>query len=392
MQFRPPSWRTSEEPEDHRQRSTVVGMYPEQLNVNRPEIRARVTVKKEHDQDADGHSSTLQASNPRSRALPSTPSSSIDVVKKEDTNDHHSSPFSPGTTTQIHQPGVQQSPYEQKKAMIKAVVASVVKQSTEDGSPEVGQTFNVLLEQTAGNPVLLDLFAAVCSRNASAKDLKDFKVFLRYSKKLLDHERKNRDEFFAQEPAEIGAELARLDARLTQMEEETETRGKREGSNETSSDTTGHLAPGFAQLAELWQLLANLEKSVATLKKENDSNETVGDLLQARIKFNEASTHGQDDGSGSESGTEFPPSNRPRTRPTRPQARNKSNEAKTHGEDDGSGSDSGTEFPPLKKPRLHMNADDDDGSVKGEEAESSSDGPTPSFPPFKVLLRSGRRS
>ena len=112
-----------------------------------------------------------------------------------------------------------------------------------------------------------------------------------------------------------------------------------------------------------------------------------------QIKLNGANPHGIGNGSGSDSGTEFPPAKRPQTPRTRPQTHIEFKEANPQGEDDGSGSDSGTEFPPLKKPRLHINdADDDDGSVKGEEAETSSDGPTAPLPQFKVVLRSGRRS
>ena len=292
MEFRPSSWRTTEEPKHYRQRSTVVGMYPTQLNVNRPEIGAGVTVKEEHDQNANRHSSTLQASNPRSRALPSTPSSSIDVVKKEDTEDHHSAPLPPGTNTQVHQPGAPQSPYEQKKAIIKTFVDSAVAHFIENGSPEVGQTFNRLFEQSTRNPVLLDLYAAVCSGNARAKDLRDFKVSLRYSKRLLDHERNNRDEFLAQEPAKIAAELARLDARLTQVKERAETQRKR------------NLAVGFAPLAELWRLLARLTKGMATMEKHIHSEKTLQHPLKKDplVPSDEA------------------PANRPQTRPIRPQA------------------------------------------------------------------------
>ncbi|KAI4229415.1 MAG: hypothetical protein L6R36_000869 [Xanthoria steineri] len=385
-------------------------MYPTQLNIDLLYVRAGFTVKKEHEQDADGHSSTLQASNPHSRALPSTPSSSIDVVKKEDTDDHHSSPLRPRTNTQIHQPGAQQIPYEQKIAMIKHVVASAIEKSMEYGSPEVGQffgqTLSLLFEQATGNPVLLDLYATVCSGIASAKKLKDFKVFMQYSRKLFHHERKNRDKFFAQEHAEIGAELAQLDARLTQAEEETEAR--------TNSNTGGYFAAGYPLLTEMWKPLAKLKESMVPIKQHHYSDEILRDLLQkyphvpseeapanrlktrltrpqAQIIFNGTNSHGIDIGSGSDSGTEFPPAKRPQTRPIRPQARNQFNKANTQDEDDGSGSDSGTEFPPVKKPRLHRNVDDDDGSVKGEEAESRSDGPTPAFPPFKVVLGSGRR-
>ncbi|KAI4247979.1 MAG: hypothetical protein L6R42_009429, partial [Xanthoria sp. 1 TBL-2021] len=88
---------------------------------------------------------------------------------------------------------------------------------------EVGQILNALFEQSTGNPIILDLLAAVCSGNASAKKLKDFKVFMRYTKKLLDHERKKNQQdapdlsTLTSEVESIRAGIARLRDMTTEL-------------------------------------------------------------------------------------------------------------------------------------------------------------------------------
>ncbi|KAL8757883.1 MAG: hypothetical protein Q9199_001892 [Rusavskia elegans] len=59
------------------------------------------------------------------------------------------------------------------------------------GKPETDRALNALFEQSLDGPILLDLLADVLCGNATRKQLNDFKVFMRYTKKRLDNQRQS---------------------------------------------------------------------------------------------------------------------------------------------------------------------------------------------------------
>ncbi|KAI4245705.1 MAG: hypothetical protein L6R42_010111 [Xanthoria sp. 1 TBL-2021] len=251
------------------------------------------------------------------------PESSRTDIKEEETETLTSLPSPVGHDHQTPPQEIPHNPASQTTSIpkMKAIIASAVKRSKEDGKPDVGQTLNALFEQSTGNPIILDLLAAVCSGNASAKKLKDFKVFMRYTKKLLDHER-NKSHQDAPDFSTLTSEVDSIRAGIARLRDMN-----------TELEKSNAIPKMTAHLTKMSEAIAELNATFPLLCEDSP----------ARFQ------HSGDD--------------------------TLSHEAKN-------GSDSGTEFQPTKKGQLYPDSDSDDEVIKKEESESSSDEAAVSLPPY----------
>lgn len=335
--YLPSSWNISDEPEGFSSHSapqvftnftdlpaTLRANIIRTLSAEEAETLARMEpnsdVKEELIAHSQRQSDTPQPPGSRSPKM-DFPESSWTDIKEEETETLTSLPSPVGHNHQTHPQEIKHNPDSQTTSIpkMKAIITSAVKRSNEDGKPEVGQTLNALFEQSTGNPIILDLLAAVCSGNASAKKLKDFKVFMRYTKKLIDHEHKksHQDTFdfstLASEVESIRAGIARLKDMNTELEK----------SNAIPKMT--------AHLTKMSEAIAEFNATFPFLGED-----TPGDIK-----------HSKDD-------------------------------TLSHKAENGSSSH--TEFPSSKKDRHHGDSDSDDVVIKKEESESSSDETAVSLP------------
>ncbi|KAI4282677.1 MAG: hypothetical protein L6R38_002767 [Xanthoria sp. 2 TBL-2021] len=339
----PSSWKASDEPEGFSSHSapqvvTNLSDLPpalrasilQTLSAEDAETLARMEpntdIKEELVAHSQRQSNTPHPPGPRAPKM-EFPESSRTDIKEEETETLTSLPSPVGHNHQTHPQEVEHIPDSQTTSVpkMKAIIASAVKRSKEDGKPEVGQTLNALFEQNTSNPIILDLLAAVCSGNASANKLKDFKVFMRYTKKLLDYERKKSQQdapdlsTLTSEVESIRAGIARLKDMNTELEKSNDTGG------DGIPKITEHLIKMSEALAEAKEISQFLREDSPEGIKHRSNDSTL------------------------------------------------SHEAKN-------GSDSGTEFPPTKKGQLYPDSDSVDLAIKKEELESSSDEVAVSLP------------
>lgn len=335
--YLPSSWNISDEPEGFSSHSapqvftnftdlpaTLRANIIRTLSAEEAETLARMEpnsdVKEELIAHSQRQSDTPQPPGSRSPKM-EFPESSWTDIKEEETETLTSLPSPVGHNHQTHPQEIKHNPDSQTTSIpkMKAIITSAVKRSNEDGKPEVGQTLNALFEQSTGNPIILDLLAAVCSGNASAKKLKDFKVFMRYTKKLLDHERKKSHQD-APDLSTLTSEVDSIRAGIARL-------------RDMNTELGNGIPKLTAHLTKMSEAIAELNATFPLLREDSP----------ARVQHSEDNSL--------------------------------SHEVKNE-------SDSGTEFQPTKKGQLYPDSDGDDLTIKKEESESSSDEAAVSLPPY----------